>query len=257
MPRGTRRWLLGAGALGLFATLAPRGSAETELEAAATAGQSTGGWTCGPRGQARYGGVAGQVRMSERAATPRRGRGGTVVLGAAVAYERVRLVPGGDSPASSQAQHPPDSIQGGFGVRGGNDWQYFGFQLGLQAWSGWDSAESRKPTPYVLPQLELRAGPEDSRWFVAGFGSPLATTYRHPGAYVGAGVKQGVHEFDATLGLFRAGPSGFDDNNGRFDVVWKGLLFQHWGPRLGASLSRISSSAPLDWEASLGVAAAL
>ena len=59
--RGKRRWLFGAGALSLLATLAPRGSAETEVEAAATAGQSTGGWTCGPRGQARYGGVAGQV----------------------------------------------------------------------------------------------------------------------------------------------------------------------------------------------------
>ena len=150
-------------------------------------------------------------------------------MGAAVAYERERVVPGGDSYSGSPSQHPPDSLQGGIGVRGGNDWRYFGFQLGLQAWSGWDHAESRKPSGLVLPQLELRAGPEDSYWVTAGFGSPLATTYRHPGAYLGAGLKLDVHELDAVVGWFRAGPSLFDATNVRFDLVWKGLLFQHWG----------------------------
>jgi hypothetical protein len=178
-------------------------------------------------------------------------------MGAALAYERERLVSGGASASSSTSEHPPDAIHAGVGVRAGNDWRYFGFQLGVQVWSGWDSPVSPKPSGFVLPQLELRAGPEDSCWFMAGVGSPLATTYRHPGAYLGAGLKRDVHEFGIMVGTLRAGPSGFEDNNVRFDLVWKGLIFERWGPRLGASVSENNGSGPVDWEASLGFAASL
>ena len=255
---GQTSLVLGAGALSLFGTLAPHGAAETELDAAAYAGHSSGSWTCGPRGQARYAGIGGQVRYSEQPATARSGRGGTVVVGATVEDERVHVWT--DSRSSAQFEphrHPPTSVHGGLGFRAGNDWRYFGFQLGALGYSAWRGSEASRPTGYVFPRLELRAGTQQSLWATVGVGSPHATTYRRPGAYLSFGLKREVHEVDVTLGVFRAEPSSLEDTNARFDLVWKGMFWSGWGPRVGVSLSQTSGATPVDWQGSLGVAASL
>ena len=252
-----RRWLLSVACSALLATLAPvraRGATETELEGAAYAGQTTGRWTCGPPGEAHYAGIGGQMRISERTASATRGRGGTLVVGATVERERVTVAPEGDSSGHSG---PLNAVQVGAGARVGNDWRLFGFQLGLQTWSAWGHYDDHQLTPYVLPQLELRAGPQDVMWLTAGFGSPVATTYRRPGAYIGAGMKAQQHEFNASLGSFRSGAGPFDDNATRFDLVWKFPAWHGWGPRIGGSLSAPQNSSNVDWEASLGFAAHL
>jgi hypothetical protein len=175
-----------------------------------------------------------------------------MIVGGSLEYEHVRVDP------SVEPQHAPlRSIQGGLGLRGGYDFRYFGAQLGLLTWSAWGSYGDRKPTGYVVPQLEFRGGPQDLFWFSAGFGSPLATTYRRPGAYLGANLKLEQHELNACLGRFRAGPAGFDDLNTRFDLVWKFPVWGGWGPRVGGSLSEPASAGGPDWEASLGVVGAL
>lgn len=183
-----------------------------------------------------------------------------MIVGAAVERETVDVRPsdGTGSLSANGAGHGRlNAVQGGAGLRGGYDWQYFGVQLGMQAWSAWGDYTDRKLTSFLLPQAELRGGAQHHLWFSAGFGSPLVTTYRRPGAYLGAGLKLDLHEFNAFLGSYRAGPAGFDDGTTRFDLVWKFPAFHGWGPRLGGSLSDPHESSAIDWEASLGVAALL
>src|SRR5687768_3186909 len=98
--------------------LAARGTsaarAVTEVEGAAYEGESSGNWGCGPGGRVRYGGLAAQVRHSQRRPDAESGLGATVIGGAALELQRVPS-PGGqptfDSPddPGSVSEHRVDT----------------------------------------------------------------------------------------------------------------------------------------------------
>jgi len=256
--RGFRRLLLVVCFLGV-ATTGPGFAGELEAEVVEYAGQSTGGWACGPVGRARYAGLGARIRYSERAVDDPTGSGLTGIVGAAVEHERVELVDrrycGLLKECRAYERDPENLVLGGVGATVGDNMRYFGAHFGAQAFGARSRPNSREASVMIVPQLELRVGPEHFAWGTLGFGSPMVTTYRRFGAYVGGGLRLGAHQLEGQLGGFRAGPSMSDDFQTRLNLAWKFPLKGLLGPRIGFSIAEPGGPAlPLDWEATVGLA---
>lgn len=252
--RWRRRILLGPCVSVLLAT-GIEARAETELEAAEYVGSTTGAWTCGPTGRARYGGVGAQLDLSERAPTPWEGSGWVGQLGAAAEVERVRLIQNDGSGPDHDGAPPPDALQMGGATRVGYRWHWFGLQLGAMAFSGWRRPSDAQPSPSAFPQLELAFGHELTQSLFLGVGGASTTTMRRPAfAYIGLHKRFAeIHQLVFSGGLYRLGPSLLDTFGPRGDVVWRARVAPSLDLRFGCSINR-GSDAGFNGEGSFGLA---
>ena len=214
--RARRRWLFSLGGAGLFATLpgyASAGDPSFEIDGEAYAGQTTGAWTCGPKGVARYGGLGARARISERPGIAERGAGYYGTLGGVAEYERVSVA-GCSNEANARGdtwrcQLPRQHLMVGVGALTGYRSQYLGFSLGLLAYQGYDTISSKTPDWSSWPHIELDLGEEDRglSWPL-GIGSPLVSTYRRPALiYSGPRITHRLFRVEALFGLYRSGPA--------------------------------------------------
>jgi hypothetical protein len=178
------------------------------------------------------------------------------MVGAAAEHEEVTiLAPACVSPPCPEDTAPPARMLYGAQARLGYAEKSFGLHVGLMAFQGWNSSASPSPNLGWLPEVELTAGDLDRIYGVAGLGSPMPTTLRHPGLYGGFGYTWDTGwGLDLRAGLFRAGPS-FDVVTFRTDAAGRVLVTRGLSLRAGAALAKpasYASSAPLDFELSVG-----
>jgi hypothetical protein len=256
-----RRFLLSAAALPVMLSGVERVHARDpaiDAEVDGYGGTSSGGWTCGPSARVRYAGGAVNAAVSERRAPSGRREGMFAMVGGAAEHEEVTIpapacvsapCPDGASAA------PPARLLYGAQARLGYAEKTFGLHVGLMVFQGWSSSASTSPDLGWLPEVELTAGDLDRIYGVAGLGSPMPTTLRHPGLYGGFGYTWDTGwGLDLRAGLFRAGPS-FDVVTFRSDAAGRVLLTKGLSLRAGAALAKPASdasSAPLDFEVSVG-----
>ncbi len=232
-----KRVFLSLSCLAIFFTglSSPRAS-ETEVEVAGYEGSTTGGWACGPQADVRYGGLAAKVRHSARAATPRQGAGATLVAGAAVEVARARIdvAPGLDEVAELEGVEQGGDFTNAFGgadFRLGYHFHYFGFEAGVNLWSGWKNP--RVVGVGFLPELVLSFGPRDFLYAEAGLGVPTSTWLMRPAVpYVTLGIvpsKRLRLEFHGAA--VRAGPALIDDQAFIFDGAWYVPIHRRWDLR--------------------------
>lgn len=226
-----RAWLVVASLGVCFTGVSSPRAAETELEVAGYEGSTTGGWSCGPQADVRYGGLAAKVRHSQRAATRDQGAGTTVVVGAAVEVTRAQI----DMPAGLEQLEFVDNDYGDFtnvfgaaDARVGYHFHYFGFETGVMLWSGW--MDPREEAIGALPELLFSFGPRDFIYGELGFGVPTVTWLSRPAApFATLGVKASDWlrlEFHA--GSFRRGPALFEDFGFMFDSAWYVPINRRW-----------------------------
>ena len=254
-----RRLLLGAGLALLVASAAqPTRAATTkgEVEGAAYGGTTAGGWVCGPVGRANYAGVGARVRFDEREAKKHQGSGWSATVGGGAEAESVEIIKCRDDPCTAEDEvAPPNTTLVGAQAKGGYHWQHFGVEGGAMAYSGWDDNTDRSPGWAALPVVELSAGRRDKTHVVAGLGSPLVTTMRRPGGYLGANIKAGDSvEIDARAGAYRVGPGLSEDIGPRGDVVVRIPVGSEVTVNVGASVSN-SDDGGLGAEGGLGASA--
>jgi hypothetical protein len=254
-----RRALLGCGWFCLVVSAARGGAAYTEVESSAYAGTSTGGWTCGPVSQARYGGVGARVIVAEREATPEHGEGFNARVNAAGEYEHDTLKDArcDNDCSSTSSTMPPARFMAGGAVRGGYRWQYFGAEAGVQAFQGWEHNTSRSPSWHAFPDIVFRAGPKQLFEIETGVGSLGVTTARRPSGWLGVNVAVGGgHRLTASAALARQGPSLLDDMGPRFDLGWRAPVGEKVFLRAGGAVNAREEGVG-GGEFSLGVGAAL
>jgi hypothetical protein len=238
-----------------------------EAEGAVYGGQTSGGWICGPVGTAHYGGVGTELTVTQRERSPNEGRG--LVGDVAVGGESTTVTPLSCSSQTCTSvtpdQLPPKLMLGGR-VRGGYEWRYVGFEVGLGVFQGWGITLEPNSMPPLFnqatdfyPDLSISFGKLHYLYGVLGYGSPLVTQLLRPGLYGGFGIAS-ASGFGADLhaGYFRQGPGMFDSGGPRADLVGRAPIpgTQNLYLRLGGSVgSPTPNTAPLDWEGSLGLSA--
>jgi hypothetical protein len=255
-----RRIVLTIGWLTLVVTAAqPVLAVNTELEANAYDGVTTGGWTCGPLARARYGGLGATVRVAQRTASDSHGEGWNARATAAGEYETSRVVDPrceNDCEASDWVT-PPSRLLVGLAARGGYRWKWFGLEAGPQAYQGWHKNTDSTPEIKLVPDFAFRFGPQHRIEILAGYGSPGVTTARRPSGYLGAEIAVGQgHRVGAWGGVSRRGPSTLDDLGSRFDASWRAPISETVFLRSGGSLG-LKDSTVRSGEVSLGVGAIL
>jgi hypothetical protein len=210
-----RRTLLVAGAIGVASSAARTTRARdpnVDLEAAGYGGASTGGWTCGPTGTARYAGVGINATLSERGRLHADGPGLEAIVGAALERETVEF--------EACCTLGRTIAMAGTHARLGYGDRWFGIEAGVLGFQGWRSSSLDAPGWAVWPELKVRIGPPAIIYGVLGFGSDLPTTMRRPAfLYTGVGGAYEWGGFDVRTGFNRAGPALMDDFSLRFDGV--------------------------------------
>ncbi len=258
MSATLRRCLLLLGGAGLFASLPARAWADDpslEVDGEAYAGQSSGSWTCGPRGVARYGGLGARARISERPGIAEKGAGYFGTLGGVAEYERVTVLgcSGNEYPTLEEiklCRVPKQHVMFGTGVITGYRSQYIGVSLGLLAYQGYDEISSKTPDWSSFPHFELDFGEEERglSWPI-GFGSPLVSTYRRPAIlYSGPRINAKTFRVEALFGIYRSGPASTATYALRTDWALQFRISEHlWlGPH-GA----LADGEPIDGEIGL------
>src|SRR5262249_40508831 len=134
-------------------------------------------------------------------------------------------------------------------------WDGFGIAGGATIFEGWNGAGAKDPHVGGFPDLELCFGRRSVAFGVLGIGSPLVTTLRRPGAYLGMDIAAGAGDGDWRFGAFRAGPSVFEDTSARVDLVVLVPITRAAKVRFGASAS--GNDAGTGGEGSLGFAGSL
>ncbi len=225
--------------------------ASTEVDGVGYGGQSGGAWTCGPLGVARYGGVAARVHLAEKEGRlgGSRGVGEIAVAGE---YENTKIL---DCYGSAACQAPPARVLAGGHARVGYQGEIGAIEIGATAFQGWGKNTDTRPRFAVVPDLELRFGPAETWRGVVGFGSPLVTLLRRPGAYCGLDGAVGALDVEFRLGAYRAGPALFDDMSARGDLATFIPVWRHVSVRLGAALS--NDAVGVAGEGSFGVRGAM
>lgn len=241
-----------------------RAKSVTEVEGAAYQGSSSGDWGCGPSGRLHYGGLGAQLRHSQREPSPQAGRGATITVGGAVELQRSTtdaVIPDPwDSFGEPLPQNTTDStvtnhgVFGAFHARGGYHFRYVGAELGIAAWSGFESYRSSGADWVALPQIELTLGPRDVFYMVGGFGvAQLTQTMRYSLPYVGAGFALGKRSLlELRVSASRSGPAVATSLAPRLDALWLVPIDARWSLRAGLGLA--DGESRLDREASLGLA---
>lgn len=225
-----------------------------DVEITGYGGTASGGWACGPRGHARYGGVGGEVRLTpSRGPDNPDGRGLQVTLAGAAERRSYRLTECGD-PANCDAfkdvvPSPSNMVGGRFTV--GYEGDSLGIRVGPQVFTRFDEASDGRPTMRILPDVQARFGRPGRLRLEAGLGSYSAPTLLRPGGYGGLTVvpveglevtgRGGIHEtFDTTLGI-------------RGDLSGKLRLSEAFYLGAGAALSHEETKGKLDPEGRLWV----
>lgn len=230
-----------------------KAGSSTEVEVAGSTGQSAGGWVCGPTGAVRYGGLAAQIRHSERRPTTNEGIGTTLVVGAAVEGQRVvarehtpvDLDP--DTPPLVTPQRAHFRVLGAGHLRVGYHFQYVGLEGGVALLSGIE--ETGRERYGVVPIGELSLGRRDVFYVVAGVGpSQLTNQFALGLPYAGVGVPLGEASLNLRLSL--DAHIGFTRTPPRVDAFWTVPLSDSWSLRGGFALGG-GQIAPAH-EASLG-----
>jgi hypothetical protein len=243
----SRRVLLVVGAVGVASTGARTTRArdtKVDLETAAYGGSTTGGWTCGPTGTARYAGVGLNATFSEHGRLDPDGAGFLATVGAGVEREVVEIEPCcTGQPAALSGMH----------ARLGGGGRSFGLEAGVLAYQGWSSPSLTAPGWSVWPELKIIAGPPAVHG-VVGFGSDLPTSLRRPAVlYGGVGGTYEWGGFDVRAGLSRAGPSLVDDFAGRLDAVTRLRIAEDVLLAPGVAVQVPDKGSTLGWEGSLAV----
>ncbi len=219
------------------------------MEVAGYEGQTNGAWLCGPTFSARYGGLAAQVRHSERRPDRQNGMGTTILAGMTVVGQRVRteaLDPKDavdeETAAEFATPHTGTHVMGAGHLRVGHHWRMLGFELGgIVAGDRVDGSGIN-----VLPQGELTIGPRDVFYVLGGAGVTQLTAMREFGyPYFGLGLPLGSTKLEARMAFdWRMVPV-----QSRGDVFWVVPIDDRLSLRAGLSLGYIA-----DWtrEASLG-----
>lgn len=227
--RSLRRAFLALGSAGLFASLPARAFADDpslEIDGEAYAGQTSGAWTCGPRGVARYGGLGARVRIAERPGIAEKGAGYYGTLGGVAEYEQVRVIGCSEGAYASEFEDtqlcrvPRRHMMFGVGMAAGYRNQYVGVLLGLNVYQGYDTVSSSKPDWSSWPSFELDFGEEERglSWPI-GFGAPLVSTYRRPGVYTGPRYATQKVRLEWLVGIYRSGPASTDTSTLRSDLA--------------------------------------
>jgi hypothetical protein len=244
-----RRAILVLGGLCLAASLPARVLARDpayEVDGEAYEGRSNGGWTCGPRASARYGGVGGRVRVAQRPAIAEDGAGFYGTVGAAAEYELVTITrcPSGD------CDEPPDHLMFGGGITGGYRGRWLGVSLGILAFQAWEDDQSSTPGWSSFPAFELSFGRERAFHWPLGFGAPIPSAYRRP-AIVYTGPRYVAHDWrlEALVGIYRGGPAPLDVLHYRFDATIQFLVT--YGVWMGPHAAIATEGTPVDPEIGL------
>ncbi len=207
----------------------------TEVEVAGATGQSAGGWICGPSAAVRYGGLAAQVRHSERRPTKDDGLGATLAAGAAI--EGQQLVTR-SSEEDDDFEPPADSksVTGALGaghLSAGYHFRYVGLEAGVTVLSGLE--EGGRPRFAALPIGELSLGRRDLFYFVVGAGpSQLTNQFAFGIPYVGFGLPLG--EASVNLRASMDAHLEFQRTPPRFAACWTVPVSDSWSLRGGFAL---------------------
>ncbi len=240
-----RRTLLVFFSLALCATAPTRVHAATDVEGVAYGGETSGNWGCGPAAHAVYGGVGARVRVSESSGRFG-GSGYTAEVAGAAEHESTSIEPCATCDASDEIA-PPDKVMFGAHARAGYQWKYVGVEAGGTVYQGLSHNTDSAPSIGFSPDAELRIGPREVLRGVIGVGSPLVTTLRRPGFYLGGDVALGPVDLEGRLGQYRSGPAindwlGLRDVRGiRGDLVALVPVVPRLELRLGASASHDDS----------------
>ncbi len=217
-----RRKLVTFGCALMVATAVRRPRADDgSAEISAYEGQTAGAWTCGPRGDVRYGGVAARVRTSQRTPNRREGAGASAVGGSALEVARVKVRPEpSDDGTPPEPQRQDTRAFAALHGRFGYHWRWFGAELGAAAFNGWSNEHNVRWTG--MPQLELSIGPEEVFSCALGIGVPTLTWSTRPATpYAGIVYQSPSHlRLQAYVGLFRSGPGLFDSESPMLDIAW-------------------------------------
>jgi hypothetical protein len=240
-----RRFALVAGLVGIVSSGARTTRArdpKVDLETAAYDGSTTGGWTCGPTGTARYAGIGLNATLSEHGRLDPDGPGFLAIAGAAVEREVVDIDPCCTSRPAAMS---------GFHARIGGGGHSFGLEAGVLAFQGWPSSDLGAPSWSVWPELKIIGGPPAMHG-VLGFGSDLPTTMRRPSIlYGGMGGSYEWGGFDVRLGIARAGPALVDDFGTRLDGVARLRIAESISVAPGAAVQFPDMGSKRGWEGSL------
>jgi hypothetical protein len=182
-----RRIFLLLGLLGLILSAArPAISAPADLEATGYGGSASGGWACGPNTQAKYGGVGGEIRVRPGATKPDDPEGASVSLGVAGEHVAFTLLDCGGGPCNSTNNSvPPAGTALGASAKGGYDWKWVGFRVGVLPWQSWFNNTDTAAKWNVWPEASLRVGPVTSLRGEIGVGEYGVQTILRPGAWAG------------------------------------------------------------------------
>ena len=241
-------------ALPCFSTRA-RATGTTDVEVAGYEGQTSGNFGgCGPSGRVRYGGLAAEVRHSERRPNAEEGMGLTGVVGAAVEYDRVTVRSAEVDPNSPNVLRDTrfGSFLGGAHARVGYHFHHVGFEAGIALWSGFRSPNVDSLSALALPEAQVTLGPRDFIYAVGGVGVPqLSQTMRYGLPYAGLGFAfDSGARVETRLGIHRAGPDLFSTAAFRLDATWYVPLDPMWSLRAGLG---IGEGSDLEREANLGL----
>lgn len=205
----------------------------TEVEVAGATGQSAGGWICGPSGAVRYGGLAVQVRHSERRPSRDDGLGTTLVAGAAVEGQFLEQKEDSDDSASWPQTRFFSGPLVAAHTRVGYHFQYIGLEAGGMLFSGRD--QWREAQVAGFPIAEVSLGRRDLFYFVAGVGpSQLTNQFAFGFPYAGFGLPLGKASLnlrasvDIGVGFVRTPP--------RVDTFWTVPMNDSWSLRGGFAL---------------------
>lgn len=231
-----------------------RATGTTDVEVAGYEGQTSGNFGgCGPSGRVRYGGLAAEVRHSQRRPNAEEGMGWTGVVGAAVEYDHVTVRSAEADPDNPNVLRDArfGSFLGGAHARVGYHFHYVGFEAGLALWSGFRSPNVDSLSALALPEAQITLGPRDFIYAVGGVGVPqVSQTMRYGLPYAGLGFAfDSGARLEARLGVHRAGPDLFSTVVPRLDATWYVPLDPMWSLRAGLG---IGSSSEVEREANLG-----
>jgi hypothetical protein len=109
-----------------------------------------------------------------------------VSLGVAGEYRSFSLVDCGTNPCnSSNDVVPPGGLAIGASAKGGYDWKWFGFRVGVLPWQTWVNPTDTAPKWAIWPSGSLRVGPVNSLRGELGFGDYGISTILRPGLWAG------------------------------------------------------------------------
>lgn len=227
----------------------------SEIDVGGFAGETSGGWTCGPRGTLHYGGLGIAGSVSQRSPKSKDGRGATGRIATTVEWQSTTIHP---DPASGNTQPteqgPPDLVAIGAQARAGYHWSFISIEGGGGLFQGYNNAHDQLPVLAIYPAVEMTVGKLNSLYGVAGGGASVLGTVSRPGFYFGGGmISEGGWQGDLRAGIYRQGPAALHSAGLRLDLMGRAPITDWMWLRAGGSLGFPEDKNRLDFEGSLGM----